>query len=364
MTRATGRVMEGEILGFAPVAEPPDIAIVSLGTTMGLVHSDRSLARQLEAAGAGVRIVPVHIGASGRLRRMMPVTDIVEALAARRSAQGLDAGFVIYSTITAALLQPQRGPFAVRFDGLAATNRPGLGGAWQRRRERGVLERAALLLPSSDAAAAAAGRPDSSVVLPIPVLAADEPAADAPDAVAYGADPKKRRLALLCEVWAAAAPPGARLAISGADREKGLRALEREGVAEPAGVEWLPRVDPERWRALVAGARVFLNASRFEDWGIAQMEALAAGTPLVTVPTAGPNVALPLARELAPELVAGDHSAAALAEVLRTGLALDDAARADYARRARELLEPYTEDSLRRRVADEVLPRLSASSRS
>jgi glycosyltransferase involved in cell wall biosynthesis len=114
----------------------------------------------------------------------------------------------------------------------------------------------------------------------------------------------------------------------------------------------------------VAGARVFLNASRFEDWGIAQMEALAAGTPLATVPTAGPNAALPLARELAPELVAGDHSAAALAEVLRRALELDDAARADYSARARRLLEPYTEESLGRRVADEVLPRLEASSRS
>ncbi len=346
------------------MAGTPDIAIVSLGTTMGLVHADRTLAGFLEDAGASVRIVPVHIGASGRLRRMMPVTDIVEALAARRSARGLDASFVIYSTITAALLQPPRAPFAVRFDGLAATNRPGLGGAWQRRRERKVLARAAVLLPSSEAAGAAAGREEDSVVVSPPVLRAEGPAPDAPDAVAYGADPKKRRLALLCEAWAAAAPPGARLVISGADRDKGLRALDREGVAEPDGVEWLPRVDPERWRALVAGARVFLNASRFEDWGIAQMEALAAGTPLVTVPTAGPNVALPLARELAPELVAADHSAPALTDVLRTGLALTEAEREDYARRARELLEPYSEASLRRHVAAEVLPRLVASSRS
>jgi glycosyltransferase involved in cell wall biosynthesis len=346
------------------VAGTPDIAIVSLGTTMGLVHADRTLAAFLEAAGASVRVVPVHIGASRKLRRMMPVTDIVEALAARRSARGLDASFVIYSTITAALLQPPRAPFAVRFDGLAATNRPGLGGAWQRRRERKVLDRANVLLPSSEAAGAAAGRPDVSVVVPPPVLVAASPAADAPDAVAYGADPKKRRLALLCEAWAAGAPPGARLVISGADREKGLRALGREGVAEPAGVEWLPGVEPDRWRALVAGARVFLNASRFEDWGIAQMEALAGGTPLVTVPTAGPSVALPLARELAPELVAADHSAEALAGVLRTGLALDEAARRDYAARAAVLLEPYTEESLRRMVAEVVLPRLLSISRS
>jgi glycosyltransferase involved in cell wall biosynthesis len=129
-------------------------------------------------------------------------------------------------------------------------------------------------------------------------------------------------------------------------------------------VEWLPREEPERWRALVAGARVFVNASRFEDWGIAQMEALAAGTPLVTVPTAGANVALGLARELAPELVAVERTADALAGVLRAGLGLDSAARERYAQRAARLLEPYRDESLRRVVAEEVLPRLLAISRS
>ena len=74
----------------------------------------------------------------------------------------------------------------------------------------------------------------------------------------------------------------------------------------------------------VAGARVFVNASRHEDWGLAQMEALSAGTPLVTVPSAGANVALPLAAELAPELVAPDRTPQALARALRAGLALDE----------------------------------------
>ena len=57
-------------------------------------------------AGASCEIVPVRIGASGKLRRHMAVTDLVEALAARRSARGIEARAVVYSTITAALLQP------------------------------------------------------------------------------------------------------------------------------------------------------------------------------------------------------------------------------------------------------------------
>lgn len=292
----------------------------------------------------------------------MALTDLVEALAAGRAARGIEARAVVYSTITAALLQPARTPYAVRFDGIAATNRPGLGGAWQRRRERGVLARAELLLPWSDAAAAAAGRPEGTVVLPPPVERASEAAPGAPDAVAYAANPDKRGLDLLCEAWAAAAPPGARLGIGGLDAAEGRRWLRKLGTPEPPGVEWLAATTPERWRSLVAGARVFVNAARIEDWGIAQMEALASGTPLVSVPTPGPNPALALARELAPALVAAERTATGLAAAVRAGLELGDAERERYAARAAELLRPYGEEALRRTVADEVLPRLLSSS--
>jgi glycosyltransferase involved in cell wall biosynthesis len=103
---------------------------------------------------------------------------------------------------------------------------------------------------------------------------------------------------------------------------------------------------------------VYVSAARYEDWGVAQMEALAAGTPLVTVPTPGPNAALPLARQLAPELVADDCGVAALAEALRTGLAMGDGARAAYATAARRLLEPYSDTALRKIVADRLVPAL------
>jgi glycosyltransferase involved in cell wall biosynthesis len=108
----------------------------------------------------------------------------------------------------------------------------------------------------------------------------------------------------------------------------------------------------------VGRARTFVNASRWEDFGLAQLEALSAGTPLVTVPSPGPYEALPLARKLAPELVAADVSAPALVEALRAGLALPADAVTRYGQRARELLAPYREDVLVRVVAGEVLPTL------
>lgn len=344
--------------------ERTDIAIVSLGTTMGWRLSDRALADQVRAAGASCQIVPVPLGIAGPLRRTMALTDAVEALAAVRAARGVSAGATIFSSVTAALLQRPRAPHAIRFDTTASLSRPGVGGAWQRRRESRVLAEADLLLPLSEAAAAAASAvaghsvASRQVVLPPPVARAGEPAPDAPEAIAYAANPEKRGLDLLCRAWAIAAPPGARLVVGGIERDEALRWLKRVGVPEPAGVEWAGAVERPRWLALVAGARVFVNASRFEDWGHAQMEALGAGTPLATVPTPGPNVALAPARELAPALVAPAADPEALAAALGTGLAMNAAARSAYAAGAQRLLAPYDEQALRALVAEEVLPKL------
>jgi glycosyltransferase involved in cell wall biosynthesis len=345
-----------------------DIAIVSLGTTIGWRRADKALAELIEEAGASCELVTIRIGAAGSLRRSMALTDLVEAAAARRAARGLSARAVIYSSVTAALLQRPGGPYAVRFDTLAALNRPGLGGAWQRRRERRVLPPARLLLPWSEESAVAAralvGADPPAVVLPPPIAAAPEAAEAGFDAAAYAANPDKRGLALLAEAWSAAAPDRARLVVGGIDRDRALRHLRRAGVAEPTGVHWAGELDAERWLATVAGARVFVNASRYEDFGIAQLEALAAGTPLVTVASAGPNVALGLARRLAPELVAAGRDAGSLADALRAGLGLGDSQRAAYAESARRLLDPYRREELARVVRDEVLPPLLSSSSS
>lgn len=351
-----------------------DIAIVSLGTTMGWRRADEALAEHVEAAGVSCELRPIRLGPAARqFQRTMATTDAVQALAARRAASGVTARAVIYSSITAALLQPLRRPHAVRFDTIAALSRLGAGGVWQRRRERTVLGRADLLLPWSEAAASAAraaiiGVPTSGggpaiVVLPCvvdtPGDSADGPGApDAPDAAAYAANPEKRGLDVLCAAWAAGAPEGARLVVGGIERADALRWLSRQGVDVPAGVEFAGALPRERWTALVAGSRVYLSAARYEDWGIAQMEALAAGVPLVTVPTPGPNVSLPLARQLAPALVAADSTAPALADAIRAGLALGDSARLEYANAARALLAPYSDAALRGVVADRVVPAL------
>jgi hypothetical protein len=87
-----------------------------------------------------------------------------------------------------------------------------------------------------------------------------------------------------------------------------------------------------------------------EDYGIAQLEALADGCLLVTTTAPGPYAALPIARELDPRLVGEDLEVALRA-------ALEDPV-GDYARRAREALAPFSREVVDRLVAEELLPRL------
>jgi hypothetical protein len=106
------------------------------------------------------------------------------------------------------------------------------------------------------------------------------------------------------------------------------------------------------YRALLRRARTYVCAARREDHGIAQLEALADGCILVTTPSPGPYVALPIARELDSRLVGED-----LAKALRS--ALDDPA-PDYADRALRALAPLRRAEADRLVAERLLPRLLA----
>jgi len=341
-----------------------DIVLISLATTPGLVRSDAAFAQLIRDCGAGCEVVPVKIGPSGKLRRHAAATDLVEAVAARRTARKAtrNARAVVYSTTTAALLQPTDKPYAVRFDATAGLNRPsGWPSAWQRSRERHVLKEARLLLPVSGGATAALPEPHAPAVrVPIPVD--DVPAAPERDitATAYAGYPKKRGLAEIAMAWMNVCPPDGKLVVGGLDGEKANRWYTRIGLLEPAQTEYTGMIPREEWLAKVARSRVFVNASWWEDYGIAQFEALAAGTPVATVPSPGPYEALPLIRDLDPELVSETVDPQQLGKAIEKALAYDDARRTDYANRARKLLEPYRPEALRETVREKVLPVLLA----
>ena len=326
---------------------PVDVLLVSLASTAGLRASDAALAGALRRAGA---VVVVAEAAPQRHVRTLALTDLVWARAARAAAQRGIAEHaprtVVYGAMGAALLWPR--PGAIRFDAPMAANRPGRHGLWQRPVERRRLREAPLLIPVSPVTLEEAPSPRAeAVVVPIPVepSAPAGAAADGPRdiaAITYAANPSKKGLDRVLAAWAAARRDGEELWVCGVEPRERLD-----------GVRWAGALAPAEYRALQRRARVFVTAPRREDYGIAQLEALADGCALVTTTAPGPYEALPLARALDPRLVAGD---AGLAAALR--LALDDPA-PGYAERARAAVaERFGVAAVDAVVAGELLPRL------
>lgn len=348
-----------------------DVLLVSLGSTPGLRVADRELRDSIERAGARVALVETAV--PGEVRTLM-LTDLRWARAARSAAARALAQLgpispraVIYSSTTAALLWPL--PGAIRFDAPAAANRPGRHGLWQRPLERLRLRQAPLLLPWSEgglaeARTAAPGCGERAVVLHPPIelgRATAEHGGIGPAgaggvvsaverdiaAVTYAGNPRKKGFDRVLAAWRGARRPGERLAVVGIARER-LRAAGFEVPDED--VELLGSLPQAELRELLRRARIFLCAPRREDYGLIQLEALAAGCMLVTTPAPGPYAALALARRLDPRLVGED-----------LGVALHAALRSppgDYAPRAARMLEPFGRTALDRRIAHEVLPRL------
>jgi glycosyltransferase involved in cell wall biosynthesis len=344
-----------------------DVVLLSLGTTLGWRVGDSLLVDQLRGAGARVVPVGVRIGASGRLRRAYPVTDLVEATAARRAlAAALDRHSpraLVISTTTAAMLADPRGlPYAVRLDAPACLNRPGPQNAVLHALERRALARARLVLPWSDAARAAlpAGHARAIVVRPRIERSGELPWRRDRLAVAYTPDVKAKGLEIVCGAWAAAGIRDARLEVFGVDREPALAHLRRSGVAVAEDVEFRGKTPPEQFRAALRRARVYVGGARWEDFGQAPLEALADGALVATVPSGGPFEALALARELAPELVAEAVDAAALASALRATFELPEQRVEAYRAQATRLLDRFRGESIARTVAADVLPALLA----
>jgi glycosyltransferase involved in cell wall biosynthesis len=383
------------------------VLIVSLGATGGLRRADEELLAALCRAGTVAELVSVPEPAPVRT---LVLTDLRWAIAARKAARAAieraRPRAVIYSSTTAALLWPR--PGAIRFDAPAAGNRPGRHGLWQRSLERQRMRRSPLLLPWSEGAMMETPRSvrhtavigERALVLPVPIEPSDErdrldgSAVDprtpelrarrsgAPQpvrdiaAITYAANPTKKGLDRVLAAWKEVCKPGERLVVAGLDGESpgsvGLADASRGsssggssggplgsssggsvGGSWGGSVEYVGSLPQESYRALLRRSRVFVCAARREDHGIAQLEALADGCMLVSVPSPGPYVALGLARELDGRLIDDD-----LAAALRT--ALDDPV-PRYHERALRLLAPLRRSRIDRLVREELLPLLLAT---
>jgi glycosyltransferase involved in cell wall biosynthesis len=328
-----------------------DVLVVSLGSTGGLRAADEELLASLRRAGASAEMARAR---PPRELRTLMLTDLVWARAARVATRAAleqtAARAVIYSSTTAALLWPRAG--AIRFDAPAAANRPGRHGLWQRPLEARRLRAAPLLLPLSEGGLGeipSSARTSDALVLPVPVDPSGPQAVRDIAALTYAANPAKKGLDRILRAWSEVRKPDEELVVAGASEGE----LGKLGYALPTeGVRFVAMLAQADYRALLRRARVFVCAARREDYGAAQLEALADGCVLVTTPSPGPYAALPIARELDARLASWD-----LAGALR--IALDDPP-AGYADRALRAIAPFRIAQVDRIVAEQLLPRLLA----
>jgi hypothetical protein len=343
-----------------------DVLVLSLGTTRGLRIADSQLAAMLAGCGVSVHVAATRIGALDRLRRGYPANDLIEALAARRALRCALARrhprAVIFSTTTASLLASELDcPYAVWLDSPARLNRPGLRNSPLHLLERRRLARARLVLPLSEQAIAAlpAGAARAVVISPPIHLPPPRSAREDPLVVAYTPDPKAKDIALVARAWSEVQTPNARLALTGIPPQRARAFLARVGIDTlPARLELAGMLPAGEFRALLARARVFFASARWEDFGIAPLEGLAAGAVLAGAPGDGPYPALAIARELAPQLIAPDRSPANVAAAIDRALRAKTEQLAAYRSAARERLAPYGEREVAERLRTRVLPEL------
>ncbi len=341
-----------------------DVLLVSPGTTAGWRRVDAHAAEMLRDLGLSVAVASTDFAVARHLRRTMQLTDLAEAAAMRRAATRAlrrhRPRAILFSGVQSAMLQPRsRLRIAgLRFDALTTTNRPGRANFVQHMLERRALRHLALLLP------AGLGHPppvpgDRAVTLPFAVaVPATVPDERDPIVLCYAGNPEKKGLDVIARAWSIAGTGRHRLVATGIEPERGRAFLRARGIDEPTGVEWAGSLDPERYAALLHRAEAYVSASRFEDYGIAQLEALAHGVLLVTTPSEGGYEALAIARRLEPALVARSTSPEALAAALRAALEMPAQTRAECRTRARELVAPYSEAEVRRRLERDVIPLL------
>jgi hypothetical protein len=146
--------------------------------------------------------------------------------------------------------------------------------------------------------------------------------------------------------------------IFGVERDAALAHLARAGTPAPADADFRGKRPAGEFRAALRNARVYLGGARWEDFGMAPLEALADGALVATVPSGGPFEALAMARELAPELVAETVAPEPLSAALLAAFELPEARVEDYRRRASALIERFRPEAIDRTIAADVLPAL------
>ena len=169
------------------------------------------------------------------------------------------------------------------------------------------------------------------------VMASCRPGLTRPFGVIYAGAPGKKGLDIAIEAWRLAGIQHP-LVVTGIERREARKYVGNDPPKEIV-FGGVPRATH---REIIRQSAVYVSASRREEYGTTQLEALADGVPLVAVPSRGLSEAVAIARRLRPDLVAKAISPLSLAERVRTVFQLTTAELARYRADAASLMEQYS----------------------
>jgi hypothetical protein len=348
------------------------VALVSSGTTLGQAINDVEFESVLTDAGAdAVRVLPAFPRLPERIKQPQ-VNDVVEAWWLRRALtrhlrrHPVDA--VVFATTTATFFQPRSvlRRSALRFDALACENRRGRFGLISRVLEQRALHHVRVFLPMSSNRSLPLPRDrylaQAETVIAMPPVLPPDRVPDRPRehgrVFCYASNPEKKGLDVMIRAWQAHARADARLFVAGISASAAEAYLSSKGLSTPSDVAFLDRIPHAEFVEQLCRAEIYLAASRHEEYGMAQLEALYFGALLVSAESAGLFEAAGLLTALDPRLLASGVDDRTLAVSLDHALSLSAAERAVLADRTKELLEPYQRQSQLDAVGEHLLPAL------
>jgi Glycosyl transferases group 1 len=339
--------------------------VVTCGTTRGLRHAEQDLVAGLSRLDLRIGVSVPAYSSSRILRAAHPLLDLAEAWSISRAVASATKdtlpSVIIYPTSLSTIFEPKvrLRTAIVRYDALASENRRGARNLPLRLLERRSLSRAKALAPWSlrRTEGATSSRLPPKISFPPTVDAYETKESRRQMMVCYGSNPHKKGLDIVVEAWGRACLPVPwKLHIGGISARAGRSWLSRRKVTEPAGIVWAGELEAKSYRGLTSAAAAVIAGSRFEDFGIAQLEALADGAVLVTVPSAGPYEALSIARGLDPHTVAANLSPEDLADAIRYAASMSASALLTYQRRASAEVAQYSSKWHQDRIEKGLVP--------
>ena len=105
-----------------------------------------------------------------------------------------------------------------------------------------------------------------------------------------------------------------KLVVAGVNEEDGAAYLKKKSIKIPDNIEFAGMLRREEYLSMLAKSSFFISAARFEDFGIAVLEALSYEKPVAATPTLGPSEFL---REIDKNLISASFSPVDLANTIK-----------------------------------------------